>query len=238
MKRTLGTVRLGGAVLGAAGIAALSYAGYAATTWARYGRRDAPHSPDPLLDRFMPDYEVAERHELRVRAPAEIVYSAACNLDLTSSPVVRALFAGRSLIMGAKGSRSEPPGPLLQYMQALGWGLLSEVAGRKAVFGAFTQPWRAEVALHRVPPDEFAAFAHPGYAKIVWTIEAEPAAGDGSIARTETRVTTTDPESRERFRRYWAAFSPGILLIRRQLLRAIRREAERAWMARRVPATI
>ena len=236
MKKHLGTGRLGGAVLGAAGIAALSYVGYAATTWARYGRHDRPPAPDPLLDRFLPDYEVAERHELRVAAPAEVTYTAARNLDLNASRIVRAVFAGRSLIMGTKASR-EPSGPLLEYMQALGWGVLAEVAGRKAILGAFTQPWLAEVAFHRVPPDEFAAFDHPGYAKIVWTIEAEAAEGANSIARTETRVATTDSESRERFRRYWAAFSPGILLIRRQLLRAIRKEAERAWMTRRIPAT-
>lgn len=32
--------------------------------------------------------------------------------------------------------------------------------------------------------------------------------------RTETRVATTDPASRRRFRRYWTVFSAGILLIR------------------------
>lgn len=235
MKTKLRTGRLGGAVLGAAGIAALSYAGYAAATWARYGRRDRPGRPDPLLDRFIPDYEVAERHELRVAAPAEVTYAAACNLDLNASPVVQAIFAARSLIMGAKASRDERPGPLLEKAQALGWGILAEVPGRKAVLGAFTQPWRADVAFHRVGPDEFAAFGHPGYAKIVWTLEAEAVDDESSIARTETRVATTDPESRERFRRYWAAVSPGVLLIRRQMLRAVRKEAERSWMSRRVP---
>jgi hypothetical protein len=236
MTTKIRTGRLGGAVLGAAGIAALSYAGYVAATWARYGRRDGPRSPDPLLDRFMPDYEIRERHELRVAAPAEMTYAAACNLDLNASPVVRAIFAGRALIMGAKPSRDERPGPLLEKAQAMGWGMLTEVPGRKAVFGAFTQPWRADVAFHRVEPDEFAAFDQPGYAKIVWTLEAEPVEQESSIARTETRVATTDPESRERFRRYWAAVSPGVLMIRHQLLRAVRREAERSRMARQVPA--
>jgi hypothetical protein len=236
MKTKTRTGGLGGAVLGAAGIAALSYAGYAAATWARYGRRDHPLSPDSLLDGFMPDYEVAERHELRVAAPADVTYDAACKLDLNASPVVRAIFAGRALIMGAKRSTDERPAPLLEKAQALGWGILAEVPGRKVVFGACTQPWHADVAFHRVDPDDFAAFDRPGYAKIVWTLEAEPVDGDSSIARTETRVATTDPESRERFRRYWAAVSPGVLLIRRQMLKAVRKEAERSRMAQRVPA--
>jgi hypothetical protein len=38
---------------------------------------------------------------------------------------------------------------------------------------------------------------------------------------------TTDPASRERFRRYWSLFSPGILVIRYEALRMVRAEAER-----------
>jgi hypothetical protein len=38
---------------------------------------------------------------------------------------------------------------------------------------------------------------------------------------------TTDPVSHERFRRYWAFLSPGILIIRYEILRLVRAEAER-----------
>jgi hypothetical protein len=33
--------------------------------------------------------------------------------------------------------------------------------------------------------------------------------------RSETRAIATDPESRERFRRYWSLVAPGVWLIRR-----------------------
>lgn len=224
---------LGGALLGVAGIAALSYAGYVSATWARYGRRSRRWTSDPLLDRFIPDFEVAERHELRVTAPVEMTYSAARNLDLSRSLVVRAIFAGRSVLMGATASTDDGPAPLLEKVLALGWGILAEVPGRKIILGAVTQPWHADVVFQRVEPDEFASFNPPGYAKIVWTLEAEAVDAETSIARTETRVATTDPESRERFRRYWAAVSPGILLIRRQMLRTLRKDAERLAKPRR-----
>jgi len=225
--------RLGGALLGAAGLAALSYAGYVSVTWARYGRR--PHRPaDPLLDRFMADYEVAERHELRVRAPADVTFLAARDLDLSRSSIVRAIFAGRSLLMGAGQGGDDGPAPLLEKVLALGWGILAEVPGRKVVLGAVTKPWNANVVFESLEPDKFAAFDRPGYAKIGWTLEAEGVDAETSIARTETRVATTDPESRERFRRYWAAVSPGVRLIRRQMLRVLRRDAQRMWHAGRV----
>jgi hypothetical protein len=226
--------RLGGALLGAAGLAVLSYAGYASRTWARYGRLRPRGAPDPLLDRFMPDYEVAERHELRVRAPAEITFIAARDLDLSRSAIVRAIFAGRSLVMGADSAGDDAPAPLLEKALSLGWGILAEIPGRKVVLGAVTQPWNANVVFESVAPEAFASFDRPGYAKIVWTLEAQSIDAGTSIARTETRVMTTDPESHDRFRRYWAAVSPGVKLIRRQMLRVLRKSAEHMWHAGRV----
>jgi hypothetical protein len=40
-------------------------------------------------------------------------------------------------------------------------------------------------------------------------------------------VATTDPSARAKFRRYWVMVSPGVLLIRREMLRLVKREAER-----------
>ena len=56
------------------GVAAGAYGAYAAITWFRYGRpsRPEPESQDPLLEHFMPSCDVAERHHVRVSAPAEI----------------------------------------------------------------------------------------------------------------------------------------------------------------------
>ena len=138
------TLERTGRAAAAAGLLAL---GYVATTWYRYGRPDRPLPGDPMLDHFMPDYEVAERHETRVRA--------------------------------------------------------------------------------RLEPEVFAAFREPGYAKIAWTMVVEPRDAGESIFRTETRVSTTDAESRARFRRYWSAFAPGIRVIRWETLRLVRRAAER-----------
>ena len=63
--------------------------------------------------------------------------------------------------------------------------------------------------------------------KIVWNLAVEPLGPAESVFRTETRVATTNAYARERFRRYWAVFSPGILLIRRESLRLVKADAER-----------
>ena len=63
--------------------------------------------------------------------------------------------------------------------------------------------------------------------KIAWTIAVTPQADGGSVFRTETRAVATDPAARARFRRYWTLASPGIVLMRWEMLRLVRRAAER-----------
>ena len=92
--------------------------------------------------------------------------------------------------------------------------------------GAVTQPWKPQVHFRGLSPDEFVRFREPGYAKIAWTIEVDPAGHSASVFSTETRVMTTDPASHERFRRYWVVVSPGILIVRHEILRLVRPEAE------------
>jgi hypothetical protein len=122
--------------------------------------------------------------------------------------------------------REEASKGLLAETEALGWGHLAEEPGREIVMGAVCQPWEGEVVFRPLPADKFAAFAEPGYAKIVWTLEVEPDGEEACTFRTRTRVATTDPEARRRFRRYWSIFSPGILLIRLEALRLLRNSAQ------------
>lgn len=212
-----------------AGLAAATYASYIGMTWRRYGHPSTPvpAEQDRLLDRFIPAYEVVERHRIQVSAPAEVTLAVARDQDLLASPVVRAIFKGRELVLGAAPDDHPRPRGLLALTQSLGWGVLAEVPGREVVVGAVTRPWEANVTFRAIPADDFEAFCEPDYVKIVWTLRADPIGPSESIYLTETRVMTTDAPSRAKFRRYWAVFSPGIWMIRWLSLGPLKREAER-----------
>lgn len=218
-----------GRLAAAVGLAAGAYVGYASVTWWRYGR--ATHSTradaGSELDRFMPVYEVREHHQIRIAAPAAVTIAAAREMDLLGSFIVRAIIKARELILGASPDTRPRPRGLLAEVQALGWGVLADVRGREVVVGAATQPWKANVVFRALRPDEFAAFDEPGYVKIAWTLRADALGPDDSLFSTETRVVSTDRTARARFRWYWAAFSPGIILIRWLSLRPLKVEAER-----------
>ena len=223
---TRGRGRAGQALAAGAAGAVLLGAGYVARTWLRYGRNGILLAdPDPLLERFLPSPEVRELHRTVVGAPAEVTWEAARALDFRRSPVVRAIFRGRELLMRARPVPGQP-GTFLEQVQALGWRLLAEEPGQAVAFGAVTRPWEANVVFRGLSPEEFAGFREPDYARIAWAFRVEPA-GERSVFSTETRVDTTDDAARRKFRRYWSLMSPGILLIRRESLRLVRREAER-----------
>jgi hypothetical protein len=227
-RNRLGRRALAAATIGL-GVAVASYATYAAVTWLRYGESacGTPDEEDALLDRFMPAYEVVERHHVHVAAPAAITFAAARDQDLLHSLPVRTIVRIREMALGAAPDRRPRTRTLLAEALAMGWGVLAEVPDREVVVGAVTKPWEPNVVFRALPPEQFASFDEPGFVKIAWTLRADPVDAGSAVFRTETRVMTTDPVARVKFRRYWSFVSPGVVLIRRVSLLPLKREAER-----------
>lgn len=200
---------------------------YALVAWFGYSRIQVDRQPDPLVDHFMPTYEISERFETRVAAPAYVTYAAACAFDLQQSAIIRGIFRGREILLHPPTEQRSLPTQLLAQTLQIGWGVLAEEPGREIVLGAVTRPWEPQVVFRSLRPERFAAFDTPGYAQIVWTLSALRINERASVFRTITRVRTTDADARQKFRRYWSTYSPGILLIRSEALRVVRSEAER-----------
>jgi len=219
------------AARGIATTAAMAAAGYAALVVlnrTRYGNAKvlAAAAKDSLLNRFIPDPEVAEHHQIDIQAPADVVMAAARDMELLTSPVVRAIIRARELVLGGEPDTRPHPAGLLEQMQSIGWVVLAEQPGRELVMGAVTQPWQAAPVFRSIPADEFRDFAEPGFVKIAWTLRADPVDQQRSTFHTETRVCTTDADARARFRNYWSFVAPGVELVRMAMLRPLRRAAE------------
>jgi putative NADPH-quinone reductase len=212
-----------------AGLAAASvYFIWAALTWLRYGKVTQPaKTDDALLDMIMPEYEVRVSHGIVVDAPPDVTFAAINDSSLVSSPLIRALIRVREAFMRGKHDSHELPDGLLSQARAIGWSTIAEQGEHEIVLGAATQPWKANPAFRPLPASDVSSFHEPDYAKIAFSVRADALGAERSIARTETRVKTTDAASRERFRRYWALVLPGVELIRFALLREVKREAER-----------
>ena len=224
-----------GLVAVATAVAAAAYAAYVRKAWNAYGNPPPPKPDenDELLDRFMPEYDVVERHSITIAAPAADVLESAQQQNLLDQPLVAAIFKARELALGAAPDDRLHPRGLLGTMQSLGWGVLAERPGREVIVGAVTRPWEANVAFQAIPPEQFAAYHTPGEVKIAWTLRADPVGENCAIFRTETRAVATDPVARDRFRKYWSFVAPGVSAIRWLSLQPLKREAERRTAGRR-----
>ena len=213
---------------GAAILAATAYGGLVIYNRWKYGsaKASAEAGKDSLLDRFIPDPEVVEHHQIAVDAPADLVMSTAKEMQLLNSPLIRAIFRVRELALGGTPDERHHPATLMAQMQSIGWVVLSEKAGREIVLGCVTQPWLANPIFRSIPAAEYLAFAEPGYVKIAWTLRADPIDDRHSTFHTETRVSTTDAAARSRFRNYWSFVAPGVELIRMAMLRPLKKAAE------------
>jgi hypothetical protein len=226
-ERTLLNTTLRG--LGTAAIlAGATYGGLVLYNRWKYGCAEASTEAwkDSLLDRFIPDPEVVEHHHIAIDAPADVVLATAKDMQMLDSPVIRAIIRMRQLALGGTNDERVHPASLIAQMQSIGWVVLAEQAGHEIVLGCVTQPWLADPVFRSVQPDEYLAFDEPGYVKIAWTLRADPIDERRSIFRTETRVSTTDPAARARFRNYWSFVAPGVALIRMATLRPLKRAAE------------
>lgn len=178
-----------------------------------------------LLDRFIPNPDVRERHQIIIEAPVPHVFEIARTLDIQSIALVRFIFWLRAKLLGTKQVAWRSRG-FIADMLALGWQQLEESPERYFIAGAACQPWKADVTFSPIPPGEFASFAEPDRVKIAWTLEAEPLGSSRTRLATEKRAVATDESARAKFRAYWRKFRAGIVMIRWLLLRAVRRKAE------------
>jgi hypothetical protein len=190
----------------------------------------------------MPVYDVVERHRTAVRAAPEHVFDAIRTADLAGDPITRTLFAVRALPAAAFALARSPKAALdawsdrrgtrhrrrhLIDFERAGFRIVAEHPPEELVIGLLGKFWTPSGGVHPdVSAAHFAAGPPPGYALAGWNFVVVPEGAGGTELRTETRVWCA-PDARARFRVYWLLVRPGSGVIRRSMLRAIRREAER-----------
>jgi hypothetical protein len=186
-----------------------------------------------VLDDILPVHRHRERHAMQIAAAPEAVWSALHAVSAGDLRLTRLLTSIRALPGRLRGAR-RPPGGLpadrgfIEAFLERGYRELRVDPPWTLVAGAAGQPWRlrgGETA-DVVDLDGLRAFARPGFVLIATSFEIE-ALGERTRLSTETRVQPTDPAAARTFRPYWWAIRAGSGLIRRDVLHAVRRHAER-----------
>jgi len=170
-----------------------------------------------LLDQHIPDYHFSEYHRISISAPVERIYEAIEGLDVSSSIITRVLYALRRMPANAV---------TLEGMENVGFRILGTQQNEELVFGVIGRFWRVPPEIVNFKSSEFKGFATKGYAKAAANFLIEGNGHAGAIVSTETRILCTSPGSRFRFLIYWLFIRPFSGIIRKEMLRIIKREAE------------
>jgi hypothetical protein len=172
-----------------------------------------------LIDDFLPTFDVCERHGTKINAQVESVYSAIRELDLSEAKLSGFLFRLR-------GMRAATSCNLAELLK-LGFVLLDEKPNEELLLGLVGRFWTPSGGVIRLDPEGFRRFNQPGFAKAVWNFSLADQS-PYTLLQTETRVLCTDDASRRRFRLYWTFVGHFSGLVRRNILRAIKKNVETA----------
>ncbi|MFP5392882.1 MAG: hypothetical protein ACLGI6_15265 [Gammaproteobacteria bacterium] len=173
-----------------------------------------PSAPG-LLDQFLPQWTFGHRYAITVNSgDIDAVYDIARNVDLAKSPLIPPLLKLRGLPADRLDARA--------FTAAMGWTELAHVPGQEFIIGY----WRS----HRIEPvSSCAQFCNdtPGATqKVAFSFRFRRVGPNQVEVDTETRVLCIGRRNARAYRLYWLAIRPFSALIRKEILKIIKRDAE------------
>lgn len=188
-----------------------------------------------LMDRVLPEFDETIVDHLLIDAPIEEVYRTVREMDFLDihSPLMDAamFIRGVPVRIGRMIRKTPlpPPPPSMRLADMFdggvdpevleGWVPLGEEPPHEIVFGAAGKVWQPDIEWKRVPPEEFADFNEPGFAKIAAGFSMRSYGESRTLLSYEARTAGTDAESSAKFRRYWWLVRVGVGFVMRAALK-------------------
>ena len=194
--------------------------------------RRSPVPPSPAFEAAARGVRFRDRIAVVVKAPPEVIFRALHEVTLRDMKVAWLLGELRYLPSRLAGHMpaADSRQPFMDTLVEGGTLVLRDDAPREVITGSAAQLHRVHQTPQRFANREaFEAFDDPGYEKLFMSVRAAPTGRPGEqwlVLEHATRALS--PLAERKFARYWRAIKPLGAFVTRQLLRAVRRRAERA----------
>lgn len=177
------------------------------------------------IDEYLTSPDFSARYEIRINAPAPVVYRCLLRSDFSELWLVRLLMTVRS---GKRLPRSPLPSDLRQRLQGTGFVILAEAASEELVLGIAGRFWRPDGGrCTDLVADDFVGFSRPGYAKVAWNFKLQAnSPAESTVLSTETRIKCFGRAALWKFRLYWGLVGPFSGLMRKAILEQVKTAAE------------
>lgn len=180
-----------------------------------------------LLDELIPEPRLAEIDHVDVGVAPDDAWRVVRQADLGRSPLIRALFAIRTLPSRLAGREVETAAFGIDDITRTdrpGFRILAE-SERGVAVGAIGKVWELDIPFVELEDGEsFARFSDPGYVKVAWSVGVAPRGEHATRILLELRVSATDDSSWSRFQRYFRVVGPASRFIRHQVLGSLARD--------------
>ena len=177
------------------------------------------------IDAFLPVHNFGAAYDIRINAPAPVVYECLLRSDFNEHWIVRLLMTLRT---GKRIPRNRNPGDVRQRLRGTGFVMLAHVPGEELVLGVAGRFWRFDGGrCLDLDANDFSAFSRPGYAKAAWDFKLRAESPRSTILSTETRIQCFGAALRK-FRAYWFFVGPFSGIIRKAILQQVKAKAESA----------
>lgn len=197
--------------------------------------RRSPVPPSPAFETIARGAQFRDRITVIVRAPPEAIFQAL--REVTLRDMKCAWLLGELRYLPSRLAGHMPPAdstqPFIRTLIEGGTLVLRDDAPRELITGSAAQLHRVHQTPQRFANREaFEAFADPAYQKLVMSVRVASTGRSAEhwlVLEHATRAMSATAE--RQFQRYWRVIKPMGAFVTWQLLRAIRRRAERRTVA-------
>ncbi|MFQ5652446.1 MAG: hypothetical protein ACE5IY_21145 [bacterium] len=172
--------------------------------------------PAMLIDQYLPEFDFNEIHTVAVKAEARSVYPLVRHLDFSESWITRILFKLRGLAADDL--------TLDAMLNSEHFSILEDVPATEMVIGGLGDSKPNPIPI--VDCNHFVNFNDNKGVKIAWNFSLSEMDSQQTRVATETRVQCLGKGIRRKFSVYWFFVRPFSGLIRREMLRILKKQAE------------
>src|SRR5690606_13615710 len=171
-----------------------------------------------LQEKYLPVFDVSKSEQIIINSPADRVFPLIKDLDFRNSKIVYWLFRLRGIPV--------PKSLTMIGLEKIGFIKLEVQENKEIVLGLVGKFWTISGNLNKLGSGEFREFDDKEFAKATWSFKISEIEPSKTKVITEIRVLCLNAVIKRRFKNYWTIISPFSALIRREILKCIKQQAE------------
>jgi len=173
------------------------------------------YSVDSLINKYLPVYTYNEYHKILLNVNSKKAFETTKNVDMSDLFISKILMKLRGLPVSDLS--------LMGFLKNMQFTYLEEIKFKEFLIGC----WTNSKLMSGSDEKKFINDREDCETKTVWNFQFEEVSHDKTLISTETRILCLTMRSRFTFSLYWFLIKPFSGLIRKEILKLIKKNAEK-----------